>query len=203
MRSARLRPRASRPQAERTAAPVIRMSSSAAPAAHRALTRAALLGGVWLGAFAALCPVPAQAVDGTWTGPGAEWTTGTNWSSSPTVPDNIATFTNNPGAPTSITIGNDASINTMQFDAAAPPYSFTINNGVTFSINGIGIDNSSATTPSLVNNGRLIFDPPMFTTTNAAIDISGTGGLSKSGAGALVLSGNNSYAGSTDIGGVH
>ena len=63
---------------------------------------------------------------------------------SPTVPDNIATFTNNPGAPTSVTIANDASINTIQFDAAAPAYSFTINNGVTFNINGTGIANSSA-----------------------------------------------------------
>jgi fibronectin-binding autotransporter adhesin len=171
----------------------------APPAARPALTRAALLGGVWLGVLATVTPDAAHAVDGTWTGPGAEWTTGTNWSSSPIVPDNIATFTNNPGAPTSVTIGNDASINTIQFTAAAPAYSFTINNGVTFNINGIGINNSSASTPSFINNGRLLFNTPALTTASGAMDISGTGSLGKSDAGTLVLSGNNSYAGSTDI----
>ena len=44
----------------------------------------------------------------------AEWTTGTNWSStpSPTVPDDTASFANN-GAPTSVTISNNAAINTI------------------------------------------------------------------------------------------
>ena len=39
------------------------------PASRPALTRAALLGGVWLGALAALSPKPAHAVDATWTAP--------------------------------------------------------------------------------------------------------------------------------------
>src|SRR5262245_14206320 len=114
--------------------------------------RPALLGGVWLGALAALLPQSAQAVDGTWTGPGAEWTTGTNWSSSPTVPDNTATFTGN-GAPTSVTISNNVSINTIQFDAAAPPYSFSVQNGATFTINS-AINSSSPFMPAFrVNSG--------------------------------------------------
>src|SRR6476469_4340976 len=75
----------------------------AAPAARAASTRAALLGSVCIGALALLVPRTAHAVDGTWQGPGAEWTIGTNWSSSPTVPDGTATFNNN-GAPTSVTI---------------------------------------------------------------------------------------------------
>src|SRR3981081_32050 len=73
----------------------------AAPGARTPSRRAALLGSVWIGALAMLGPGTTHAVDGTWTGPGAEWTTGTNWSSLPTpntVPDDIATFTNN-GAP--------------------------------------------------------------------------------------------------------
>ena len=49
-------------------------------------------------ATTALGVVSAHAVDGTWSGPGAEWTDGANWSSNPTVPDGTATFTNN-GAP--------------------------------------------------------------------------------------------------------
>src|ERR1700754_788325 len=96
---------------------------------------------------------PAQAqVDGSWQGPGAEWTTGTNWSSSPTVPDGTATFTNN-GAPPSITISNTTSINTMVFDAAAPVYSFTVQNGASFTIN-TAIANSSPVLPNFaVNTG--------------------------------------------------
>jgi autotransporter-associated beta strand protein len=110
------------------------------------LGRAALLGGVW---FCALAPGIANAVDGIWTGAGTEWTTGTNWSSAPTVPDNTATFINN-GAPTSVTISNDASINTIQFNAAAPAYSITVN-AATFAISG-GIVNGG--TATIVNNPR-------------------------------------------------
>ena len=171
-----------------------------APGARTA-TRAALLGSVCIGALAMPGPGTAHAVDGTWTGPGGEWTTGTNWSSTPTpntVPDDIATFTNN-GAPTSVGISNNASINTIQFDALAPAYSFTINSGANFSINGNGIVNSSATTPSFTNNGTLTFNTPTATTAAGQIDISGTGGLTKTGAGLLVLSGNNTYAGPTAI----
>ena len=64
----------------------------AAPGARTPSRRAALLGSVCIGALAMLGPGTAHAVDGTWTGPGGEWTTGTNWSSSPTVPDGTATF---------------------------------------------------------------------------------------------------------------
>ena len=108
----------------------IRVTARACPG----LARAALLGSAWLGALAVVAPGAAHAVDGTWTGPGSEWTVGTNWSSTPTVPDNTATFTNNIGAPTSVTISNNAAINTIEFDAAAPAYSFTVQNGATFTI---------------------------------------------------------------------
>src|SRR6516165_2713872 len=139
-----------RPQATRAAAPraalrdsAIRIATTSAPSAR---SRAALLGSVWLGALAMLAPNAAHAVDGTWTAPPPnpkEWTLGTNWSSSPNPPDNIATFTNN-GAATSVTVSSSTSINTIQFTAAAPAYSFTINPFATFSINGAGIANSSA-----------------------------------------------------------
>jgi outer membrane autotransporter protein len=129
----------------------IRTAAEARPA----LVRTALLGGVWLGALAALGTQPAYAVDGTWTGPGAEWTTGTNWSSSPTVPDNTATFTNN-AAPTSVTISSSTSINTIEFDAAAPAYSFTVQNGATFTIN-TGTANSSSFAPAFtINTGAAL-----------------------------------------------
>ena len=107
----------------------------------------------------ALAAGVAHAQDATWQGPGNEWTTGTNWSSSPTVPTGTATFTNN-GAPTSVTISNTTSINTLNFTTAAPAYSFTVGNAATFTINGTGgngTTNDSASNPAFnVNAGATL-----------------------------------------------
>src|SRR5262245_21737331 len=128
---------------------------SSARTRGRTLRRVALLAGVSL---IALAPSAAHAIDGVWIGPGAEWTDGTNWSSTPDVPDNAATFTNN-GAPTSATISDDASINTIQFTAGAPAFNFvTSGTGITFDINGAGIVNNSAFAPSFTNNDNLNFN---------------------------------------------
>jgi fibronectin-binding autotransporter adhesin len=124
------------------------------------LRRLALLAGVSLAALATLAPV-AHAVDGIWTGGGApvpnEWTQDNNWSLA-TVPDNVATFTNN-GAPTSAAISDDTSINTIQFTAGAPAFNFvTSGTGITFDINGAGIVNNSAFAPTFTNNDNLNFN---------------------------------------------
>jgi autotransporter-associated beta strand protein/T5SS/PEP-CTERM-associated repeat protein len=209
-----------RSQATRAAAPAapsaalrdgaIQIATRSTPAA---LSRAALLGSVWLGALAMLAPSPAHAVDGTWTGPGTQWTVGTNWSSTPpnTVPDDIATFTNSPGAPTSVTIASFASvnINTIQFTAAAPAYSFTINPFATFSINGAGISNSSAFAPTFTNDAGLMFFNSG-TAANAAI--TNNGGISflgsssagsstiiNNGSGSLISFSDTSTAGNATI----
>ena len=51
------------------------------------LRRAALLAGVSCAALAVLGSGGVYAqVDGTWSGPGNEWTDGTNWSSNPDAP---------------------------------------------------------------------------------------------------------------------
>jgi outer membrane autotransporter protein len=114
--------------------------------------RIAVLGSV---ALAGLTAPPAGAVDGIWQGAGNEWTTGANWSSRPAVPDNLATFQNN-GAPTSVTISNSASINTMRFEAAAPAYSFAVQGGATFTINN-DITNLSSFQPGFtVNRGSTL-----------------------------------------------
>jgi outer membrane autotransporter protein len=132
--------------------------SSPATATAPTLPRAALLAGVSLLALVALAPSAARAVDGTWTGPAAEWTDGTNWTSNPDVPDNTATFTNN-GAPTSVTISNDASINTIEFTAGAPAFDFTTSGtGITFNVNGTGIVNNSAFAPTFTNNDTFSFN---------------------------------------------
>src|SRR6266404_2961705 len=128
---------------------------SSARARGGTLPRVALLAGVSL---IALAPSAAHAIDGAWIGPGAEWTDGTNWSSPPDVPDNAATFTNN-GAPTSVTISDDASINTIQLTVGATAFDFTTSGtGITFNINGAGIVNNSAFAPSLINNDTLNFN---------------------------------------------
>jgi autotransporter-associated beta strand protein/T5SS/PEP-CTERM-associated repeat protein len=190
----------------------IQITTRSTPAA---LSRAALLGSVWLGALAVFAPNAAQATDGTWIGGGApvpnEWTQGNNWSSNPTVPDDIATFTNNPGTPTSVTISSFLSIiniNTIQFTAAAPAYSFTINPFTTFSINGAGISNSSAFAPSFTNAGLMFFNSG--TAANAAI--TNNGGISflgsssagsstiiNSGSGSLIAFSDTSTAGNATI----
>jgi hypothetical protein len=101
---------------------------------------AALVGSICLSA------APAIAIDGTWTGTtNTDWNTDTNWSPGPT-PNNTASFANN-GAPTSVSIGNLTSINTIQFLAGAPTYSFTFLNGPIFNINGSGIINNSSNVP--------------------------------------------------------
>ena len=51
-------------------------------------------------------PTNATAQDATWTGPGNEWTTSSNWT--PATPTNNARFTNN-GAPTAVNISGNAS----------------------------------------------------------------------------------------------
>src|SRR5437588_819765 len=89
---------------------------------HMPRTRGRMLAALMAGSC--LTAPAAYAVDGTWTGPGMEWTTGTNWSSTPTVPDNQATFTNN-GAPTAVTINAPATINTIVFTSGAPAFTFT------------------------------------------------------------------------------
>jgi outer membrane autotransporter protein len=145
---------------------------SPAAGARRLLPRAALLVGVSL---LALAPGAVHAVDGTWTGFGApspnEWTQDSNWSSA-SVPDNTATFTNN-GAPTSVTISNDADINTIQFTAVAPAYSFM--NSATFNINGTGIVNNSAFAPTFTNTGNFSFNGA--STAGNAVIVNNDGGV--------------------------
>src|SRR5713101_3218212 len=112
-----------------------------AVAGAEAFKSMALLGAILAAIVAANA---AHAVDAIWTGPGGEWTTGANWTSAPTVPDNQATFTNN-GAPAAVTISNTVAINTLRFTTAAPAFSFTVGNAATFTINN-GTVNASAFT---------------------------------------------------------
>jgi hypothetical protein len=79
-------------------------------------------------AFAVLFAVgavvtPARATDGTWLGNNSQWTNPVNWTSNPVVPDNTATFTFLPLV-LGVVIDSAVSIQTVQFDPVAVPYTF-------------------------------------------------------------------------------
>jgi autotransporter-associated beta strand protein len=137
--------------------------------AGRAVVRWALLSTTILGGLCLGVPV-ANAVDGMWLpAPAtADWNTGTNWSSSPAVPDGTATF----GASntTSLTFSSaTTSIGTIQFNAGAPAYSFA--GGNTVNINATGIVNNSSFAPAF-NGLNLNFNNGS-TAANANITSSG------------------------------
>jgi hypothetical protein len=204
MRSHRLQPRAAQAGRRAPEASIGDVAVRiAAPTSRPALTRAALLGGVWLGALGALCPDLAHAqVSGTWIGPGpspgpgAEWTNDTNWSSSPTVPDNTATFTNN-GAVTSVTISNSTSINTIAFDALAPAYTFTVS-GAIFTINN-GITNNSSSLPTFSIDSSATLSFAGNSNTTFAGTITGTGTLEIDDSALLTLTGRGSDIGAVVV----
>ena len=110
---------------------------------------AVLLGSVSLGAVAA------HATDGTWLAAPAtnNWNVGTNWTSSPIVPDGIASF----GASTKTSLTFSAaseSIGTMQFNAGAPAYTFT-QAATQLTVNGSGIVNNSSNRPTFLLDGLI------------------------------------------------
>jgi len=117
----------------RAAAPRAAIRGSAiriAPAAARtAFSRAALLASVCFSAVAILVPNTAHAQNATWDGAISDWNTPGNWTP-PSVPTNTATFSNT--GVTNVTISSNTSINTIDFTAAAPAYSFTVQNNATF-----------------------------------------------------------------------
>ena len=80
----------------------------------------------------------------------ARWTQSSNWSPSPGLPDDIATFTSGLNTTCSPFL-RLTRINTIQFDPTAPAYSFLNSSGALI-INGAGIVNNSASTRRLYNN---------------------------------------------------
>src|SRR5262245_36733585 len=122
--------------------PVSVLKRSARPVARRSL--AVLL------ATSALGVVSAHAVDGTWQGATSDWTDGTNWSSTPSVPDGIATFNGGGSANVDNTNGG-VSIGRVNFSAGA--YTITVNN--VFIVSGAGVFNNSLSTQTFTVNDSL------------------------------------------------
>lgn len=95
----------------------------------RPLRRLDLLASVAVGALACfgLGATPARAVDGTWLAAPAtnDFNTGTNWTSSPSVPNGTASF--GASTKTSLIFSSLATnVGTLQFNAGAPAYSFAL-----------------------------------------------------------------------------
>jgi autotransporter-associated beta strand protein/T5SS/PEP-CTERM-associated repeat protein len=159
-------------------------------------------------------PTDVTAQDATWTGPGNEWTNGSNWNPA-TVPTGTAEFSNNIGAPTTVNISSNASIQTMDFTAAAPAYSFNVTAGATFAIN-TGITNASPTLPSFqVNLGSTLTFGDGTNTTIGSLGNGTAGGgtlvigptdpsasLTIAGGTSTTFSGSISGAGSLELGNV-
>ena len=139
----------------------------AAPARAPVATRAALLGSVCIGALAMLGPGTRACGRRHLDRSGRRVDHGhqLELESPPQTPCPTARRrSRNNGAPTSVTISNSTSINTIEFDAAAPAYSFTVQNGATFTITN-QISNSSSLLPDLhvstgatmaIGNGGLV-----------------------------------------------
>ena len=132
------------------------MSEQRAVATAGAPWRATCRRGGWLLA-AALClaALEAHAQNATWSAapPTSDWNTAANWTP-PTVPTGVASFGGS--TTTSVTlVGGSANINTIQFNAGAPAYTFTVT-GANFTINN-GIINNSSFTPTFTSNGDIIF----------------------------------------------
>ena len=111
-------------------------------------------------AFAFICfelgAMPARAIDGMWLAAPAtnDFNTGTNWTSNPSVPTGTASF----GASTQTSLAFSSlatTVGTMQFNAGAPSYTFTLVEQCTpscvtqtLTLNGNGIVNNSANAPT-------------------------------------------------------
>jgi uncharacterized protein with beta-barrel porin domain len=143
-------------------------------------------------ATTALGVVSAHAVDGTWVSGSGEWTDPTSWSSNPTVPDGIATFTNT-GTTAVTNNGGVVAIGELLFTSApnAQAYTVTINNP--FIINATGIVNNSTNTQTfeVTSGNSLVFQ-------NGSTANSGTGAVSiTNDNGGFINFQNTSSAGNT------
>lgn len=107
-------------------------------------------------ATTALGIVAARAADGTWTGASStEWTDGTNWTSTPDVPDGTATFTNT--GPATVDSNGFVNIGAVVFTAAPNAQAYTVNTNDIFVVNGAGISNNSTNLQTFVVGSSMVF----------------------------------------------
>ncbi len=138
---------------------------------------------------ACAAPTIARAANGTWTNPnGGSWTNGGNWSGG-TIADgsgNNANFgTLSLAANATVTLDAVRTIGSLLFDdqsVVKHNWSLGPGSGVLLTL--------AATTPTVTVNSAI---------TTISAGLAGSAGLTKSGAGKLVLSGPNTYSGTTAV----
>jgi len=142
-------------------------------------------------ALSLMLPAPVAAQSGTWTQATAgtyNWSSTGNWQGG-TVADganNAATFTTaNLTGPLNVTLDTDRTIGTLVFDNPTNTFPWAINGTTTLTL-------SNAAQPTIaVNNANL--------TSTVGVTLAGTQGLNKTGAGTLVLTGNNTITGGVNV----
>ena len=149
---------------------------------------------------AVLLAFAARAADRTWNGGGSDalWSADANWGGTAPVADDALFF----GGTSRLTNTNDLDAGTafagLTFNSGAGAFALN-GNGITLGGNVVNLDNDAqslnmdvalgATRIFNASNGNLVVNG----------DISGSGGLTKSGHYALTLAGNNTYEGLTTI----
>jgi len=144
-------------------------------------------------ATTALGVVAAHATDADWTGTtSGEWTDGTNWSSTPIVPDGIATF--GVTAQTSVTTSGLVNIGQVIFSGAPSPNApaYTITTGDIFLVNGAGIFNNSTNTQTFTVGAPMVF-------TNSSTASGGSNFVTYTVSGGSMSFNDNSAAGTAHI----
>jgi autotransporter-associated beta strand protein len=142
-------------------------------------------------ATTALGIVAAHAVDGTWTGASStEWTDGTNWSSTPTVPDGTATFTNT--GPTTVDSNGLVNIGAVLFTVAPNAQAYTVNTNDIFVVSGAGISNNSTNVQTFNVGSSMVF-------TNSSSASGGSNFVTYSVSGGAMAFTNTSTAGTAHI----
>jgi len=132
-----------------------------------------------------------HAVDSTWTGAtSTEWTDGTNWGPTPTVPDGTATFTNT--GPTTVDSNGLVNVGAVVFLAAPNAQAYNVNVNDIFVVNGTGISNNSTNVQTFNVGASMVF-------TNSSSASGGSNFVTYSVSGGAMSFNDTSTAGSAHI----